>query len=656
MKMRKFKVAEFMELDTSKWPCEPLERFICVFDDGELEVTTPRMELSTQLWDLHRHYSKLPVSIEHYVGSGPLPWKQISRVLSSMYKDMYVHYAESEIDREATWEIMHRGVNVLYNHSVVEYKSYVRSTTSFDYDAMYSHPEMVAIRAELQPNPTAIADCHAKAAKFLMNDTSLRLNPVMSDAKTGVSNMEQLLQALVCRGYNTDIDDHIYSDPIMGNYYEGIHDPGEALLDSTLASKALIFTGAPLEQTQYGNRKLQFSSMRVDLMIWGDCKTQHHARIELTEDRIDGMLGLWFKEPKSGKLIEMTEESGKPYIGVTLEVRLPIYCGHRHLRAVCSTCYGTLSRNIPYGFNLGFLASVNTQSEISQRVLKVKHVESLTFNEPIVLHADEKQYVTNDTDPSRLRLNPRLAKEGILLTFRGEVRDKIINGSRLPVLMDRDLNPQRAVSHISQFKELLFDVPLENGKYDRRRLNVSKGSMSAYFTYDFLKWFVSKEFRMNSLGFYQLDLSDWDFNKPFIEVPQKHLSMKDFSSEVETFIRSTKITSSKHLGSLKQLDQYHDPTEATLDLFDLISSKVSVHLTHVSIVCMSFMCDPSLKDTIRIPPVTQPVIFGKYSRIMSEGSFTVTTAYQSGSRELRKTQQYLNTDREQHLMDPLFVS
>lgn len=654
--MRKFKAVEFLHGDVEDWPCEALERFVCVFEDGELEVTTPRMELSSRLWNLHRHYDKLPILKDHYLGNGPIPWKRISGVLSAMYKDIYGYYNDDKIDREHVWDLIHQGVNHFYNDSVVRYKPYVRSTTSFDYDAMYSHPTMVAIRAELQPNPTTIADCHAKAAEFLMNDVSLRLNPVMSDAKTGVSNMEQLLQALVCRGYNTDIDDHIYDDPIMGNYYEGIHDPAEALLDSTLASKAMIFTGAPLEQTQYGNRKLQFSSMRIDLLIWGDCGTQHYARIEVTEDRIEGMLGLWFKDPKGKGLVEMTNSTGKQWLGTTLEVRLPIYCAHRHIRSVCSTCYGTLSRNIPYGFNLGFLASVNTQSEISQRVLKVKHVESLTFNEAILLNKEERLYVANDVSPNRLRLSPRLIKEKILLTFRGEVQDKIINGSRLPVLLAKDLNPQRAVSHMSQFKELLFDVPLENGKYDRRRLNVSKGSMSAYFTYDFLKWFVSKEFRINSLGFYQIDLEGWDFDKPFLELPKKHLSMKDFSSEVETFIRSTRITSSKHLGSLKQLDQYHDPTEATLDLFDLISTKVPVHLTHVAIVCMSFMVDPTITGTIRIPPVTKPVLFGKYSRIMSEGSFTVTTAYQSGSRELRKTQQYLNTDREQHLMDPLFVS
>lgn len=654
--MRKFPVSIFFKNDRENWPCEDFEKFICIFDDVELVVTTPRLELSSMLWDVHKAYPKLPILSNHYIGAGPLPWSKIAGVLSNIYESVYRIYGDGKFDREAVWELLYRNVNEFYNDSVVRYKRYVRSANSFDYDELYNHPRMIEIRKALRPNPSSIQKAYDDATKFLMSDDTLKTNPVISDAKNGIAKMEQLLQVLICRGFNTDIDDHIFDQPIMGNYYEGIHDPAEALMDSTLASKALIFTGAPLEQTQYGNRKLQFSSMRVDLLVQGDCGTQRYAKIALDKVRAKGLLGMYFKDLKTSKLTELTKDLSEELLGATLEFRVPIYCAHRDKRAVCATCYGTLSRNMPYGVNLGFIASVNTQSEVSQKVLKVKHVESLTFNEPMILSPGEREFILNDKDPTKLKLNPRLAKEGILLQVRGDVKDKVINASRLPVLTKADINPQRSVAHHSQFKEVTFEIPMENDKVDRRRLTVAKGSMSAFFTAEFLRWFVDRDFRIDGDGFYRFDLSDWDFSKPFLELPKKHLSMKDFATEVEVFIRSTRDQSAKHLGKLKQLSQYHDPTEAMLDLFDLISTRVSVHMTHVSVVCLSMMYDPSDKDNLRIPPINKPGMFAKYSKILGEGSFACMSAYERGGGELRKFSQYSNQDREQHLMDPLFYN
>lgn len=654
--MRTFEARVFLERSEEHWPCGPLERFNCSFEDGVvLEVTTPRMEFTARWWAIHRLYDKLPIKHTHYIGNDAVPWNTLANLMSDIYKTMYEVYPHDSFCRESLWKLMYRNVNDIYNDSIVRYKKYTRSVNSFDFNQLYHHPRMVEIRNNLRPNALSIEKAYKEAKEFLLTDKSLRLNPVISDAKCGIAVMEQLSQMLVCRGYNTDIDDFIYNTPIMGNYYEGIHDPAEAVMDSTLASKAYIYQGAPLERTEYGNRKLQFSAGRVDLLIMGDCKTPLYAEIEIVTSRVSALDGMYFKHPKTGKLTAFETAEAPNYLGQVLEFRTAIYCGWRDQTCVCSTCYGTLSRNIPYGTNIGIVASVNTQSEVSQRVLKVKHVESLTTHEPMVLSDGEKQFILNDTDSAKIRFNPRIAKDGVKLLIRSEAKDKIINGSRLPVLTKRDLDPQQSMARHSQFRDMLFEFTLPSGRMDRRRVTVSKGSMSSYLTVEFLRWFVDQDFRIDSDGFYRIDLSTWDFNLPALELPKKHMSMKDFSTEVEVFIRSSSDSSSKHLGKLKQLSQYTDLTAAMLDMYDLISSRVGVHMTHVSVMCLSMLVDAESKNDSRIPPIDRPAAFAKYSRIISEGSFSVIAAYQGGNAELMKLEQFLNTDRKAHLLDPLFM-
>lgn len=654
--MRTFAAKPLIHLDQDHWPCEPLERWLCEFEDGvTLEVTTPRIGLTSLLWGIYHDYPKLPIRSTHYLGNGPVPSKLIEKTMSVMYEDIVTIYRGKGFNKERVWRTLQYAANNVFNQSVKRYKPYMRSVNSFDYHDLFNHPRMVEIRAKMQPNALSIEKAHKEASDFLLSDESLKNHPVISDAKTDIAKMESLLQILVCRGFNTDIDDYIWQKPIMGNYYEGINDPAEAVMDSTLASKAYIYQGAPLEKVEYGNRKLQFSGARVDLLIENDCGSQTYADIQVTPNRSKGLVGMHYLDVKTDKLMVFTKETGKALDGVMLKFRVPLYCGYRDKQCVCTTCYGTLSDNIPYGFNIGIIATVNTQSEVSQRVLKVKHVESLTNHEPLIISVAEKKFIMNDKLSTRLRLNPWVAQNKVKLLIRSEAKDKIINGSRLPVIRKGDLDPGISMARHTQFREIMFEVPLESGKTDRLRVNVSKGSMSSYLTSDFLRWFIDQDIQIDSDGFYRIDVSTWDFEKPFLELPAKHLSMKDFSAETEVFIRSSSDSSAKHLGKLRQLAHYKNLTEGMVDLYDLITTRVDVHMTHVSVVCLSMLVEVGVKNNVNTPALDRPAMYAKYSRILSEGSFTPLAAYQGAQHELSKMEQYLNTNRNPHLMDPLWM-
>jgi len=92
-----------------------------------------------------------------------------------------------------------------------------------------------------------------------------------------------------------------------------------------------------------------------------------------------------------------------------------------------------------------------------------------------------------------------------------------------------------------------------------------------------------------------------------------------------------------------------------LDLHELISSKVSVHFTHVAIVMLSMMVAKNNGNDWSIPPIEVPVKFAKYDQIINGGSLGPLFAYQGGRKILEDIDQYMNTNRMPHLMDPMLL-
>jgi hypothetical protein len=636
------------------WPCQPLEEFVLVFDNGEEQVTnTYRVEISRKIWHIHEHYPELPLLPAHHIGVGPLSQERIQDVQSAIMEDVHITFGENGYNREEAWRTGYYSSNRLYNESIVEYGEYICGSNSFDYQEIYDYPPVAAAREEAIEKATklAIEKAYDTVKLILERDPFLARNPIIMDIRAKTIKMEQLLQIIVVRGFNTDIDGFVYKRPILGNYYAGIHDSAETMMESTLAAKAIIHTGAPLEQTEYGNRKMQFTSAQVDLLIMNDCRSNVLAPIHVTKARLKGMDGLNYVDDK-GKL-KVLRRWDTALIGETLNFRLPFNCAYRHHNCVCRTCYGELSYNIPYGANIGHIASTMTQSEISQQVLKVKHSEASASADPITIGQEERPYILPGAENNMIRLNPRLATKGIKLLLRAQAKDGVINASKLPIIKRADVKEGMSTQRFSQFRDATFEEPRIEGKQPSRyHVSVSRGTRTAFLSPEFLRFFMNHKFRIKDDGYYHIDLDDWNFDNPVFELPNRHTSMKDFAGEVEAMIRSTRDSSNKHLGRIKQLVGYDDPGEALLDLYELISSKVGVHMTHVSVVMLSMMVSKTRTGDYRIPPLGEPTRFAKYDHVMGGRSMGPFFAYQGGGKLLETLEAYLVENRPPHLLDP----
>lgn len=647
---------DLLNAPRDRWPCQDLEQFILIFDDGEERVTnTYRTEISRKIWHIHENYPTLPVLASHHIGEGPLSQKRIQDVQSAIMESIHDEYGEEGYNREEAWRVGYYSSNRLYNESILEYGEYIRGSNSFDYQEIYDYPPVAAAREEAIRLGTklAIEKAYDAVKLILERDVFLARNPIISDIRAGSIKMEQLLQIVVVRGFNTDIDGYVYPVAILGNYYAGIHTPEETMMESTLAAKAIIHTGAPLEQTEYGNRKMQFTAAQVDLLFMRDCGSKVLSPIHITKNRLKGMDGLHYVDD-AGKL-QTIRSWHNDKIGETLNFRLPFNCNWRHHNGVCKSCYGLLAHNIPFGANIGHIASTMTQSEISQQVLKVKHSEASASSDPIQIGQEERPFVLPGEENNLIRLNPRLAPKGIVLLLRAQAKDGVINASKLPILKKSDVKEGISTSRFSQIRDATFEIPREGKQPERYHVSVSRGTRTAYLTHQFLRFFLRNEFKIRDDGFYEIRLDDWNFDHPVFELPNRHTSMKDFAAEYEAMVRSTRDSSNKHLGRIKQLQGYDDPGEALLDLYEFISSKVGVHMTHVSVVMLSMMVSKSRPGDYRIPPLGEPTRFAKYDHIIGGRSMGPFFAYQGGAKLLEEIEPYLNDQRPPHLLDFLLL-
>jgi hypothetical protein len=658
--MRSFQARTLLDTPRHRWPCGNLEKFKLIFDDGDEIVTnTYRTEDSFRIWSIHARYPKLDVLKRHHVGTGSLSNDRLQDIMSAIVEDIHIlYYGDPDYNREEVWRTVYETMQKLYNEWSTEYSEYVRGANSFTYDELYFYPPIAAIRNEILADPTDINidDGYAKAVEVLMKDPLLQRNTVVSQLRAKLVKMEQLLQILLIRGFNTDIDSYRYSKPILGNYHSGIIDAAEAAMESTLAAKAIIFTGQPLEQTEYANRKMQFSSHQVDLLVMNDCGSTTYGTIEITPSRFKDMDGLYYLDPDTQRL-KPIRQTDKHLIGETRQFRLPFFCNYRHHNCICEKCYGLLAFNIPYGFNLGHLASTMTQSVISQRVLKVKHSEASGSIERINISQEERAYIIHAPSPNEIRLNPEMKGKGVKLLLKANAHQGLLNASRLPTMKASHITEPAAAARLSQFKDVTFEIAAaEEGKNPQRyHVAVSRGGRLSYLTSEFLRFFLDQKFKIRDDGYYHIELDEWDFKKSAFALPNRQTSMKDLAAEIEVFIRSTRDSSMRHLGGLKQLRHYDDPTEALLDMHELIAetAKVPVAFTHCAVVMTSMLVGRYATTDMRIPPLGEPARFGKYDQIMQYRSMGPLLAYQGGAAALNDMEQYLNTDRDQHLMDCL---
>ena len=656
---KRYKARELLKLTKNQLWDLPETPMKIEFDDGVLESSQRAAIYSVYMWKCHRVYPKTPLLMRHHLGDLKITSSTHMELLGRAMWDCYSAY-QGKLDLEALCKLVYEATNELYNDMTYRLEAYVNTVNILDFVDVALHPEIQKANDTVMASRVSIEHTYAAIEKVLRDPTQLKGNAVAGAVRGGLVDMKQVNQCVGPRGAVTDVDSSFFRDPILTGYVEGMRRLEDSMMESRSASKSLMFTEKPLQQSEYFNRKLQLlcgtmehlhhtvnDSVAVagkgkDRIHMGDCGSTHYLKWYVKSGDLPALVGKFYKTPDGLKVVT---EKDKHLINKEIELRSVLYCMHPDPRGVCATCFGDLSLSIPADTCVGHVSATALCEKVSQSVLSVKHVDFASGSNDIELSEYERPYFKPGSEGNTIKLADALRKCNVLLSVDSKDAEKLSD------IMFVDDVRQLPTPMISEIMEIMLNVRSASGKEESVFLTVGNGARRASMTHELLEYIKQKNWTLSETGRYGIDLSDWDMDLPILELPRKHENMLDYLKMIERFVASS--TSSKI--KQKTLARCHSVEEALYEFNTLVASRLQVNIAHLEVILKALMVRSIEERDYRIPHVGNEVVFGKYRKIMEMRSLSADMAYQGIRNTFLDPASYVYHKRPSHPLDEILV-
>jgi hypothetical protein len=543
-----------------------VDKFILVFDDGEIVADKKEVIYSSYAWTLHKLYPNTPLLIKHlinfkgtqivheieneddleneeddvkiktkYVSNARLGTNTHLKLINTVLWSVFDAYKYNVPNKTKLIDDLTKQsyviTNKMFNELSYILERYTTSLDIIDFINVTSHPELVAATKNMPATQEGIDEVYNVVKRLFKEDPSFQLNPMVNAVNGGQANIGQALQCVAPRGFLTDIDSNIFQNPIKSGFVEGITKFEDSLIETRSAAKALIFSTDPLQQSEYFSRRQQLICQNVKNIHSGDCGSQEYLAWHIRDVRKEGNIkindcdlttlqGKYYLDEVTNtlKVLSIKDEH---LIGKTIRLRSPIAgCKCTDPYGICETCYGETALSIPENSNLGHITCVTMTGKLGQNILSTKHFDGSSVVEGVVLKPHEKKYLSSNLNSSVYFLNSSLKSKKVELLFTAR------NVSGLTDITLVDDVEKLSLSRISEFEDICIIVTnLKTGEIDTAVLNVSVAGRFSSMTYDMLRYVKEKGWKVNAEGNYVLDVSNYDFSKAFLVLPMRHVSM-----------------------------------------------------------------------------------------------------------------------------------
>lgn len=652
--LRKIKARTLLKYPTdSLW--EMLTgRFILIFDDGEIETDAKSTLYSSYGWDFHREWPETQMLMKHHV-QVVLKGKRLGanthlKLLGNIHWSVYDAYrgnpnwTDVEL-RDILAEKVYRLTNTIYNDVAIRTEEYVTSLNIRDFIGVIRHPKIHETLGKLKPLQSSIDEAYKVVRGILNDEGELQNNSLAKAVKSKLVNENQVNQCVVVRGYLTDTDSNVFPHPVMRNYTTGIRSMHDSMIESRSASKALIFSKEPLQQAEYFSRRLQLMSQTLRNLHHCDCGNTHYARWKVRPPNpeegfkgdLQNMAGKHYIDPDTKEKKILTASDTHLY-GKTIEYRSVLHCRHPDPYGICSECLGQLALSVPEGTNIGQMCSTSVTQKSSQNVLSVKHYDGSSVVDAVEVDPMFQKYLGVAIDKNSYVLNEKLKGKKIKLIITPDSAMGITD-----IMEDIPIESLN-ITRISEMKSIaiqvddepIVDIPVN---LDRRL---------ASMTYAFLRYIREKGWNINDLNNYEIDVSDWDFTKPFLTLPLKHFNMSDHSKDLAQMLESS-------IDQLRERDTNVSPESFLVDLFDLTNSKLNVNLAVLEVVLYGIMITSAEKEDYSLPKPWTERGLGVMKRTMSRRSLSSAMAFEGHKDVITDPTSFNLTNRPDHPFDAILM-
>lgn len=627
-------------LDEGMPPQSPMQ---VIFDDGVLDTTIRKTIYSAYMWGMYKTYSKAPALMHHHIGDMRMGMDVHLTLLNRVMWDAYDAYGGT-LDVEEMCRQVYQSINRLYNVMTYNLEEYITTLSILDFVEVTEHPEIKEIIANTEPTSFSIENyCYPAARKVLLSDPSLKHNGIAINVRSELVSMGQVLQTCVMRGAVADIDENIFKNPVMANFTGGLNLFHDSLIESRSAAKALSFTQEPLQEVEYFNRKMQLMAGVIQRLHPGDCGSQHFLRWHVHSGDLQNIAGHYYLT-EEGKL-KPIRRNDKHLIGKTLQLRSTLLCVHPDPQGICATCMGELALSVPRGTNPGHFSATALGEQAAQRVLSTKHHDANSSATGKELSSYEQRFLRTEDDPNILKLSEQVKGLKVNLIISAKESTQLSDVTYVENVNDLQ------TGQITSLTEVRFSVIGADGVEEDSTIAVNVGSRHASLTHEALAYIKEKSWSLNALGNVVIDLSDWNNAWPLMELPLRHTNMLDSMKSIERFFRASTSTTETTTGPT--LRDYKTMEEGVLALYQLVTSMLTVNLSHLEILMKSVMIRSEKHRDYRIPRVGNVYEVGAFDTTMENRSLSATMAFEKHRQVLTNVGTYLNKHRPDHPLDAL---
>ncbi|MND14838.1 DNA-directed RNA polymerase subunit beta' [compost metagenome] len=629
----------------------PDDKFIIVFDDGDLEVEREATIYSWYCAIFNRMYPALPHLKKSHMGSERLT-KDTFNSLMAFGRSLALDYCNANhiAFDNAEWSGMIYDVEqAIYNGTVTTLEEHAASICITDFTDVIRHPKIAKANADAKPTQNSIDDTYRAVKSVLMDENELIGNPIGKAVKSKLVSMGQVLQVVSLRGFLTDIDSRIFHEPVMRNYTQGLVNLYDALIESRSASKALWAAKDPVADSEYFNRKMQLGCATLQHIHYGDCGSTGTMMWRVTAGNFAALEGKYRVTDQGLKPILKSERF---LIGTEVHVRTVLKCRHPDRYGVCSTCMGELAFSIPPHTVLGHVSATTLCELVSQNVLSTKHLDGSSVVDDFEINEHDAAFLRLGTSGNEIKLNADLAGQPVKMIIPADY------APRLP-----DLNRVRTVralplEKLSEIIDITLEIPGPEDTADKVNLSVSMGSRLSYLTEEALIYIKRTGWDLTARGDYVIDLSGWDYTDVLFKLPMKHTNMVEYMGEIERFIKAAPTRKGKQRGKRSRVQSsnaYSNTEEALFAFYGLISSKLSVNIQHLEVIILSTMVESIEGRDHRLPLDRENGEVGYYEDNMDYRSLAASMAYERQGATLQDIRTFTLKNRPDHPLDALMM-
>lgn len=432
--------------------------------------------------------------------------------------------------------------------------------------------------------------------KQLFTDPNLPNNVFYAPLVCGALKEGQFFQFVFSAGPRTDTDDRLFLRPVFGSFLSGMRDEIDLAFESRSASKATHYNKSQMPITQYGNRKLHIQGSNIWHLYPGDCGTQAYMDYMPTKKTVERYLGKFYLSAEN-TLVELTRERFDEVIDKVVKFRDTIPCKYQD--GYCEVCGGTITRSFSKLGNVGFLSNVNTGAPVAQQVLSTKHLISTNAAEYEV-PSDLQRFLIADNNNIFLRPAYRNQKQILAIGF--PERDI----KRLSDLQYFNTGHDLQAAYFTQIKFLHTGLVLPDGSIDdKKSTRVPMGGDSKIYPHlspevlAVIRDYPDDLITQGNVTW--LLLRNINADAPIMQCTVVNKSVKKFVDDFSNLIT-------------KQVERYSSANALMNDMMDLVYSRVSPHVTHLS--CMVKAAAVTSKKDAHVPEITDPdnVMFGNLMR------------------------------------------